>query len=290
MREARPTWCHPWTTLTLTAPRIRNPLAGIPREQLLARVAAFALEKQLFHHIASLRKGALVAQSPDHVPTISGNEALTEGEKAALQTELHHKWRLPWRLYLTIATCSIGAAVQGWDQTGVNGATVFFPDVCHLSVSPRCGDLTLRFTGLRYWLDQHQRQPVGGPGECRAIYWERVSVCLCDGWRSPLTCPRLLGCWLSDPLNNWAGRRGMPPPFPNESAKDGTDKKRGHLSLGPFLHLACHWICILPNLATAARMPTLDGHRNGRQGIDSSHLRSGELTPRYQGCSGHVVA
>jgi hypothetical protein len=114
---------------------------GIPRDQLLARVETFALEKGLFHHIAILRKGALVAQSPEHAPSIAGNEALTEGEKAALQTELHHKWRLPWRLYLTIATCSIGAAVQGWDQTGVNGATVFFPDVCNSRVSSKCGEL-----------------------------------------------------------------------------------------------------------------------------------------------------
>jgi hypothetical protein len=30
-------------------------------------------------------------------------------------------------LYATIALCSIGAAVQGWDQTGSNGANLSFP-------------------------------------------------------------------------------------------------------------------------------------------------------------------
>lgn len=30
-------------------------------------------------------------------------------------------------LYLTIITCSMGAAVQGWDQTGSNGANLSFP-------------------------------------------------------------------------------------------------------------------------------------------------------------------
>jgi hypothetical protein len=30
-------------------------------------------------------------------------------------------------LYFTIALCSIGAAVQGWDQTGSNGANLSFP-------------------------------------------------------------------------------------------------------------------------------------------------------------------
>jgi hypothetical protein len=44
-----------------------------------------------------------------------------------LRKEILHKWRLPWKLYLTIITCSVGAAVQGWDQTGSNGATLFFP-------------------------------------------------------------------------------------------------------------------------------------------------------------------
>jgi len=38
-----------------------------------------------------------------------------------------YKWRVPTALYLTIITCSIGAAVQGWDQTGSNGANLSFP-------------------------------------------------------------------------------------------------------------------------------------------------------------------
>lgn len=29
-----------------------------------------------------------------------------------------HKWRQPISLYITIVICSVGAAVQGWDQTG----------------------------------------------------------------------------------------------------------------------------------------------------------------------------
>lgn len=31
------------------------------------------------------------------------------------------------KLYITVAVCSIGAAVQGWDQTGSNGANLSFP-------------------------------------------------------------------------------------------------------------------------------------------------------------------
>lgn len=38
-----------------------------------------------------------------------------------------HKWRQPVALYFTVILCSIGAAVQGWDQTGSNGANLSWP-------------------------------------------------------------------------------------------------------------------------------------------------------------------
>ena len=90
-------------------------------------VEAFAYEKGLVEYVPLLRKGALIAQDPTNYDTIGGEEALQDDEKLAIRNEVDHKWRLPWRLYLTIATCSIGAAVQGWDQTGSSGATIFFP-------------------------------------------------------------------------------------------------------------------------------------------------------------------
>lgn len=90
-------------------------------------VGAFVREKGLEEHEAYFRKGALVAQNPSAFEDIDGSEALDEVEKTTLRNEILHKWRLPWKLYLTIVTCSVGAAVQGWDQTGSNGATLFFP-------------------------------------------------------------------------------------------------------------------------------------------------------------------
>lgn len=107
--------------------RIKNPLKGIPYEQLMSDVETFAHEKNLVEHIPFLRKGALVAQDPDNYHNIKGPEELTDDEKRVLRNEVEHKWRMPLKLFLTIATCSIGAAVQGWDQTGSNGATIFFP-------------------------------------------------------------------------------------------------------------------------------------------------------------------
>lgn len=71
-----------------------------------------------------LQKAALVAQNP---PAFEEVSALDETERDALRNEVLHKWRQPWSLYFTVILCSIGAAVQGWDQTGSNGANLSWP-------------------------------------------------------------------------------------------------------------------------------------------------------------------
>jgi len=154
--------------------RIRNPLEGIPRDQLLLRAEEFCQEKGLTEHVALFRKGAIVAQNPHDYEQISGAEALNEDEKRALKDEVEHKWRLPRKLFLTIATCSIGAAVQGWDQTGTNGANIFFPAVYGIG-STNTGD--------------------------------KIIVGLVNA--GPYIGSAFIGCWLSDPINNWFGRRGV---------------------------------------------------------------------------------
>ncbi|RDA95802.1 hypothetical protein CP533_5190 [Ophiocordyceps camponoti-saundersi (nom. inval.)] len=154
--------------------RIKNPLLGIPRQQLMRDVEAFAEYRGLQEHVQLLKKGALVAQNPSEAHAIDGPETLTQDELDALYVEKHHRWRLPMRLFLTIATCSIGAAVQGWDQTGSNGATIFFPRVYGLNP------------------DSNNRHSL-------------IVGLLNAG---PYIGSSLVGCWLSDPLNNWLGRRG----------------------------------------------------------------------------------
>lgn len=84
-----------------------------------------------------------------------------------------HKWRIPWTLFLTVVTCSIGAAVQGWDQTGSNGANLAFPRA--------------------YGIDSD------------SIH-DKLIVGLVNA--APYIGTSLVGCWLSDPLNYHFGRRG----------------------------------------------------------------------------------
>jgi hypothetical protein len=54
----------------LTKYRIKNPLIGIPKEQLIRDVEAFAAENDLQDIAPWLIKGALVAQSPHHIDNI----------------------------------------------------------------------------------------------------------------------------------------------------------------------------------------------------------------------------
>lgn len=91
----------------------------------MQNVEDFATESQMTEYIPLLKKGALVAQDPPGFESLS---ELDETEREALRNEVLHKWRHPRSLYLTVILCSIGAAVQGWDQTGSNGANLSWPD------------------------------------------------------------------------------------------------------------------------------------------------------------------
>jgi hypothetical protein len=71
-----------------------------------------------------LRKGALVAQNPGGFDSIA---ELDSTEREALRVEATHRWSHTRTLYLTIVLNSIAAAIQGWDQTGSNGANLSFP-------------------------------------------------------------------------------------------------------------------------------------------------------------------
>ena len=108
-------------------------VSGIPKEQLLADVSVFAAEHGLQEIEPLLRKGALVAQSPSQYEHI---HELDETERQTLRDEVLHRWRHPRILYFTIILNSIAAAVQGWDQTGSNGANLGFPQYFGIPDTP----------------------------------------------------------------------------------------------------------------------------------------------------------
>lgn len=153
--------------------RIKNPLAGIPHDTLLKNVVDFAHEKGLVEELPLLQKGALVAQDPTNYEDIHGQHALDDTEVEVLRNEVLHKWRHPLALYVTIFTCSIGAAVQGWDQTGSNGANLSFPKVFGISGSSTKNTLLVGLVNS-----------------------------------APYIGSAFVGCWISDPSNFYLGRRG----------------------------------------------------------------------------------
>ena len=101
--------------LLIGSSRIRNPLVGIPTDELLQDVETFARGTGLSEHEALLKKGALVAQSPKKFDEI---EELDDEDRRYLHQEVEHRWRQPKLLYFTIFLNSVAAAIQGWDQTG----------------------------------------------------------------------------------------------------------------------------------------------------------------------------
>ncbi|MCJ1262775.1 hypothetical protein MMC22_002645 [Lobaria immixta] len=130
------------------------------------------------------KTAALVAQGPTEYESINGLilarpadyegvRMLEEEELEALRDEPLKRFKHPRELYWTIVFCSVGAIVQGWDQTGPNGANIFFPDALGIPMDK----------GSNAWL---------------------VGLINC----APYLSASILGCWLSDPLNFYLGRRG----------------------------------------------------------------------------------
>ncbi|KAF7595227.1 hypothetical protein BBP40_006973 [Aspergillus hancockii] len=101
----------------------KNPLEGIPREQLLRDVDKFCAQYGLEDHKELFRKGALISQNPRNAHNMP---ELTYEEKEAIQRETTHKWSQPWQLYFMASMCSLAAAVQGMDETVNNGAQAIY--------------------------------------------------------------------------------------------------------------------------------------------------------------------
>ncbi|KAK3304591.1 uncharacterized protein B0T15DRAFT_247821 [Chaetomium strumarium] len=152
--------------------KLANPLAGLTPERLAAmgedyaRLAGLTSEEDL----RAFRLGAMIAGDQTRVDAVPG---LTEREREVLERETTHKWSNPRMLYWVIAICSLCAAVQGMDETVVNGAQIFYKDVFGI------GTESQRDT----WL-----------------------LGLLNG--APYLCCAVVGCWLTDPMNRFFGRRG----------------------------------------------------------------------------------
>ncbi|KAF2825043.1 hypothetical protein CC86DRAFT_468286 [Ophiobolus disseminans] len=158
---------------------IQNPLAGIPKDALLRDVEQYAHTHYLHDALPFFTKGALVAQAPDRFESMT---ELDENDREVLIMERDHRWKHPKSLYLTILLNSISAAIQGWDQTGSNGANLSFPQAFGIAdIGAECI----------------------AAGTCERNSWIIGAIN-----SAPYITIALLAGWLSDPLNSWIGRRG----------------------------------------------------------------------------------
>ncbi|KAF8152368.1 sugar transporter [Crassisporium funariophilum] len=155
--------------------RIQNPLYGIPRSTLMKNVEAFVADKGLEDKIDLFKKGAVLAQNPKDFESMP---ELTEDDKYHIRRETTNRWSQSRDLYLTVVICSLAAAVQGWDQTGSNGANLSFPQEFGLTSEP------------------------GNPDAEKNDWIVGVINA------GPYIASCLVGCWLTDPLNHFFGRRG----------------------------------------------------------------------------------
>ncbi|KAJ8468921.1 hypothetical protein ONZ45_g17067 [Pleurotus djamor] len=155
--------------------KLANPLAGIPHEQLMDDAEAFAKSHGLAELSDVFRKAALVAQDPLAFESLP---QLSEEDKECLRRELTHRWDQPKMLYYLVVLCSVAAAVQGMDETVINGAQLFYASQFHID-------------------------PMVGGAEGQRNQWLLGLVN-----SAPYLCCAVLGCWLTGPLNNWFGRRG----------------------------------------------------------------------------------
>ncbi|WFD05410.1 hypothetical protein MVES1_000740 [Malassezia vespertilionis] len=152
--------------------QLANPLLGLSFENIQSDVDKFVTEKGLEEYRDLFLKGALCiqAQSTGDFESIS---LLTDEDRADLLYEKEHRWSQPFLLYWLACCCSVAAAVQGADESVINGALLFFP------------------------------QQFGIGGTTDRDNWLQGLVAA-----APYIACAFCGVWLTKPLNVVFGRRG----------------------------------------------------------------------------------
>ncbi|EPE06470.1 mfs sugar transporter [Ophiostoma piceae UAMH 11346] len=164
--------------------KLANPLAGIDTAALEQLGEDYCRKHNIGgateENIRAFRLGAVISSDPSAY-TGEGEyggggvvfDRLTDNEKNVLRREETHKWSNPWALYSVIIICSLSAAVQGMDETVVNGAQIFYKRAFKINSGSDRDE----------WL-----------------------VGLCNS--APYLCCAFIGCWLTEPMNKVFGRKG----------------------------------------------------------------------------------
>lgn len=160
----------------------RGVLDHVDDDELPGRVKSFIGENRIPVTYEVLLKGARMIKHEDLARSgrsLSEKQrsipGLTQADLDLLKTEGH--WRhQPLTLYMTVALASVAAIVQGWDQTGTNGANLQWP---------------------KEFISGYKATDLTGQN---ALIVGLVNA-------APYIVIAVLACWISDPLNHWLGRR-----------------------------------------------------------------------------------
>lgn len=174
--------------------RICNPFNDKEIPQMDAYLEEFMMETGIEKiYRDHFRRGMYIAQHPNHLddPNVSPHnlslepfeqeylkldKIATTDDRESSKFDLK-KWSLPSPLWRLVTLCALGAAVQGWDQSAVNSAQIYYQDA------------------FKIWIFQ----PEG-----TTLVPEPWLVGLVNS--APYLCC-VLSCWFTHPLNHWFGRR-----------------------------------------------------------------------------------
>jgi len=119
-------------------PRVQSVsvLAHLTEAEVFADVDEFCRQHGFEDQTSLFRRAARVAHNPHEIAMLP---ELSDEERRICIEETTHKWRHPLMMYVTIFICSIGAATQGWDQTGVSRSS----ELCQARKGLRANHLEL---------------------------------------------------------------------------------------------------------------------------------------------------
>ena len=137
------------------------------REDASKRARAFAEQAGLSELGDVFAKAGLVARDPELFESIP---ELDEDDRNCLRRETTHRWDHPKQLYMLVICCSLGAVVQGMDQSVINGANLFYPET--------------------FGIENESSWFIGIINS------------------APYFSCALLACWVTEPWNHYFGRRG----------------------------------------------------------------------------------
>jgi hypothetical protein len=102
--------------------QIHAPFDGLEEAQMRDEVFRFIQETSLNDYHSHFLKGAFLAQNPKAFSGTRDDDLfLKDDEAMCLEEEKTNRWKHPRALWQLVALCAVGAAVQGWDESAVDG-------------------------------------------------------------------------------------------------------------------------------------------------------------------------